>query len=127
MKRKAIEVAKAKNLPLPFSLAIETGNIVYLSGQPSMNLEDGKFIDGDFSQQFKQCLANLDEVLKEANLTRDNVIKCNVYLKDINDYKVMNGLYTEAFISPRPARTCIQAGALPMGAIVEIEYIACKE
>lgn len=127
MKRDAIIIEKAKNLPLPFSLAVKAGDTLYLSGQPSMSLENGEFIKGDFAAQFKQCLSNLDDVLNEAGLNRDNIIKCNVYLADINDYAIMNQLYKEAYAEPRPARTCIQAGALPMGAIVEVEYIAYKE
>lgn len=127
MIRKAIKVEKAKNMPLPFSLAIETENTIYLSGQPSMNLEDGKFIEGDFKAQFNQCLANLDEVLSAANLTRDNVIKCNVFLKNMSDYQIMNQLFKEAFSSPKPARTCIGVYELPMNALVEIEYIAYRK
>ena len=76
--------------------------------------------------QTKQVLANLGAVLKASDLTLDNVIKTTVFLADINDFAEINEIYEEAFGDNKPARSCVQAGALPKGALIEIEVIAVK-
>lgn len=124
MKRNNIIVEGTEKMPFPFSLAIEKDGTVYLSAQPSMNLEDGSFIAGDIEVQFNQCMNNLDRVLEAADLTRDNVLKCNIYLTDMDDYVRVNELFKAAFNSPHPARTCVAVAKLPLNAAIEIEMIA---
>ncbi|MDF9866733.1 2-iminobutanoate/2-iminopropanoate deaminase [Bacilli bacterium PM5-3] len=126
MTRKNIEIPSCKDMPFPFSLAIEKDGTYYLSAQPAMKLEDGSFVGGDIEAQFNQCMHNLDRVLEAASLTRDNVLKCNIYLTNMDDYAKMNELFRAAFVAPHPARTCVGVAALPLNASIEIEMIAHK-
>lgn len=93
MSRKAYLAKGCEACGFPFSHAAEAGGVVYLSGQPSMNLITSEFIDGTFKEQFKRCFSNLDEALKAAGLTRDDVVKCTVFLIDMRDFPKMNKLY----------------------------------
>ena len=124
MKRNNIIVEGSENMPFPFSLAVEKDGTVYLSAQPSMKLEDGSFVAGDIEVQFNQCMYNLDQVLAAAKLTRDNVLKCNIYLTNMKDYAKVNELFRNAFKAPHPARTCVAVAELPLTATIEIEMIA---
>ncbi len=79
---------------------------------------------GTFEQQFLKCFSNLDEALEAAGLTRDDVVKCTVFLTDMRDFPAMNKLYAQQFQAPYPARSCFSVTGLPMGAKVEVEMIA---
>ncbi|WP_066290024.1 RidA family protein [Bacillus sp. FJAT-29937] len=125
MARKAYE-AKSATASGPYSHAIDAGEFVYFSGQTAMNSISAKDLTGDIAEQTRQCFINLFEVLEEAGLTSDDVVKVNVYLTDMNHFAAMNEVYQTQFSSPFPARTCIAVLALPLGAEVEIEMIAKK-
>ena len=81
---------------------------------------------GDARSETKRVFENLRAILQAAGSSLDHVMKCNVYLRDINDFAAMNEVYKTYFSAPFPARTTIQAGALPGGIAVEIECIAKK-
>lgn len=124
MSKKVFNAVEGK---FPFSHAVEaSGKPVYISGQPSMDLATGKFVDGTFKEQFLQCFKNLDAVLKAAGLTRDDVVKCTVFLVDMRDYPEMNELYSQMFQKPFPSRSCFACAGLPLGTRVEIEMIAYR-
>lgn len=108
----------------PYSHAVESGDLVYLSGQTPLDSTTGKLVAGDISAQTKQCFANLRNVLMAAGLTMDEVIKVNVFLTDMANFSAMNSVYERQFSSPYPARTTIGVASLPLGADVEIEMIA---
>ena len=108
----------------PYSHAIESGSLVYLSGQTPIDSLTGKLVTGDISAQTEQCFNNLFSVLSSAGLTPDDVIKVNVFLTDMGNFNAMNAVYSAKFSSPYPARTTIGVAALPLGAEVEIEMIA---
>jgi len=108
----------------PYSHAVDAGGIVFLSGQTPKNTNSTDIKFGDIIGQTKQCFLNLFEVLKEAGLTPDDVVKVNVYLTDIKNFAEMNAVYETQFNKPYPARTTIAVVALPLGADVEIEMIA---
>ncbi|HYE80965.1 MAG TPA: Rid family detoxifying hydrolase [Clostridia bacterium] len=108
----------------PYSHAVESGELVYLSGQTPIDPKTGKIAEGDISVQTEQCFKNLFKVLNAAGLTPDDVIKVNVYLADMADFSAMNSVYSEQFSAPYPARTTIGVAALPIGARVEIEMVA---
>lgn len=124
MKKIVYNVPENTRMTFPFSHAAEADGVIYLSGQPSMNLATGEFIDGNFEEQFEQCFKNLETVLKAAELDNSNVIKCTVFLTDMRDFPLMNELYKKKFKNPYPARSCFSVTGLPMGAKVEIEMIA---
>jgi 2-iminobutanoate/2-iminopropanoate deaminase len=81
---------------------------------------------GDVRAETTQVFANINAILQAGGASLDDVVKCNVYLRDINDFAAMNEVYATIFRAPYPARTTIQAGALPGGISVEIECIARK-
>ena len=109
----------------PYCHAVEAGDFVFTSGQIGLDPQTQELKEG-VAAQTKQVLANLGAVLKASDLTLDNVIKTTVFLADINDFAEINEIYEEAFGDNKPARSCVQAGALPKGALIEIEVIAVK-
>ncbi len=108
----------------PLTPAIITDGFVYVSGQGALNLATGDYLKSDVRSETKQVFENIKTVLAAAGSSLDKVVKCNVYLRDINDFAAMNEVYRTYFEAPYPARTTIQAGALPLGFAVEIECIA---
>jgi 2-iminobutanoate/2-iminopropanoate deaminase len=110
----------------PYSQAIVDGDFIFVSGQGSINPETGSLELGDVRAETKRVFENLRAILEAAGSSLAHVLKCNVYLRDINDFAAMNEIYQTFFSAPFPARTTIQAGALPGGIAVEIECIAKK-
>lgn len=125
MFRKAITTDGAISVG-PYSQAVDSEGIVYFSGQTPLDPETGLIVSGTIKDQTKQSFKNLFNVLKTAGLTSDDVIKVNVYLTDMKNFKEMNEVYAEQFGTPYPARTTIGINELPLGALVEIEMIARK-
>lgn len=123
MARKAISAEGAVTVG-PYSHAIRTGRFLYLSGQTPLDPATGKLVEGDVQAQTAQCFRNLFAVLKAAGMTPEQVVKVNVFLTDMNDFKAMNEVYATQFEQPFPARTTIGVAALPLGARIEIEMIA---
>lgn len=111
----------------PYSHAVESDGFVYLSGQTPMDSNTGKIVEGDITAQTEQSFVNLFAVLKAAGLTSDDVIKVNVFLTDMSNFKSMNEIYAKKFNSPYPARTTIGVKELPLGALIEIEMIARRK
>jgi len=118
--------AKGATASGPYSHAVDAGELVYFSGQTAMNSVTEEDLTGNIAGQTKQCFLNLFDVLEATNLTADDVVKVNVYLTDMNNFKEMNAVYEAQFSKPYPARTCVAVLALPLGADVEIEMIAKK-
>ncbi len=104
----------------PFSPWRRIGQTIALSGQVGLG-DDGKLVEGGFGPELEQTLRNLSSVLADAGVTRDQVIKVNVYLVDIADWPALNGPYAAFFGASLPARTAFAVAALPLGARVEIE------
>lgn len=110
----------------PYSQALNSGNIVFVSGQIPINPETGTMAD-TIEEQATQSLKNVENILKAAGLSMKNVIKTSVFLSDLNDFVKVNEIYAKFFTEPFPARSCVQVAAIPKGAKVEIECIAIKE
>jgi 2-iminobutanoate/2-iminopropanoate deaminase len=127
MTRKAISSPDAPSPVGPYSPALVWENLVFISGQGPLNPKTGKRVEGDIAEQTRQVFSNLDALLVAAGSSRKNVLKVNVYLARIEDFGAMNEVYKEFFSETTfPARTTIQAGALPGGIGVEIDIIAFK-
>ncbi len=124
--RKAILTEKAPKPLGPYSQAIIEGDLIFVAGQGCTNPQTGKLELGDVRSETKRTFENVRAILDAAGSSLDDVTKCNVYLRDINDFAAMNEVYKAFFSAPFPARTTIQAGALPGGIAVEIECIARK-
>ncbi len=110
----------------PYSQAVIEGDFIFVAGQGPRDAETGKLELGDVVAETRNVFKNIRGILKAAGSDLDKVVKCNVYLKDIRDFSAMNEVYKTMFEPPYPARTTIQAGALPEGISVEIECIARK-
>jgi 2-iminobutanoate/2-iminopropanoate deaminase len=123
--KKAISTPKAKAIG-PYSMAIETGDLVFLSGQTPLDPATGKMAEGDIGAQAKQCLENLKSVLDAAGLTFAHVVKANIFLTSMGDFAAVNEVYKTYFKEPYPARSTVAVAALPMAARVEIEMIAAR-
>ena len=124
--RKAILTEKAPKPIGPYSQGIIEGDFIFVSGQGPINPQTGQRELGDVRSEVKRTFENLRAILEAAGSSLDHVVKCNVFLRDINDFAAMNEVYQAQFTAPFPARTTIQAGALPGGIAVEIECIAKK-
>lgn len=123
MARKALSAANAAAVG-PYSHGIDAGDFVYLSGQTPLDPATGRLVTGGIEAQTEQCFKNLFAVLAAGGLTSANVIKVNVYLTEMGNFKAMNEVYARQFQEPYPARTTIGVAALPLGASIEIEMIA---
>lgn len=108
----------------PYSQAIKANGFLFISGQLPVNMENGTIVDGGIEAQTHQCLKHIKAVLSCAGSSIDDVVKTTVYLKDMNDFAAMNGVYTTYFTQQYPARACVQVAKLPKDAMVEIEVIA---
>ena len=108
----------------PYSQAIKAGGMIFCSGQIPIDIATGEFVSDDVAEQTHQVLKNLDAVLTAAGSGLDKVVKTTVFLADMGDFAVMNGIYAEYFSDSKPARATVQAARLPRDARVEIDCIA---
>ena len=108
----------------PYSQAIRTGNIVFVSGQLPIIPETGAFPEGGVKEQTRQSLMNARAILQSEGLDLKDVVKTTVFLSEIADFGPMNEVYAEFFTAPYPARCAFAVKDLPKGALVEIEFIA---
>lgn len=115
MTRETINADKAPAAVGPYCHAVKTGNLVFTSGQLGLDPKEGTLPEG-VEAQADQALTNLNEVLKASGLSLDHVIKTTVFLNDINDFAAINAIYEKRFGDNKPARSCVEAGALPKGA-----------
>jgi 2-iminobutanoate/2-iminopropanoate deaminase len=122
--RQPIQTTGAPRAIGPYSQAIKTGNLVFCSGQIGLVPEAGKIVEGGIAAETERALMNLEAVLKEAGASLRHVVRTTVFLADMKDFEAMNEVYGKFFGDHRPARSTIQAGALPRGARVEIDVIA---
>ena len=111
---------------VPFSDAVQIGNLYFLTGQIGKNHNSGKLVDGGIETETEQTLKNIEAVLKHHNLNMTDVIKCTVILSDINNFNKMNRIYTTFFTDNLPARTTFAAD-LVAGAEIEIEVVAARK
>lgn len=126
MSKKAISTEKAPAAIGPYSQAIQTGDLLFISGQLGLNPETGKLAGDTVEEQCLQSFANIKAILAEAGLTMDNVVKCIVYLTNMGDFASVNKIYAEQFSAPFPARCAFAVSALPAGGVIEIEVTAAK-
>ena len=122
--RQAIATDKAPKAIGPYSQAVRMGNLLFCSGQIPLDPSSGHLVTGDIAVQTRQIFANLGAVLAEAGASFTHVARTTVYLADMNDFAAMNEVYGTFFGTPAPARSTIQAAALPRQARIEIDLIA---
>jgi len=124
MQRSIVSTANAPAAVGPYSQAIRIGDLVYTAGQIGLVPASGTIEGRTVEEQTHQVLRNLRAVLEAAGSGLDRVVKTTVFLADIKDFKAMNAVYATYFPVAPPARSAVQAAALPLGAMVEIEAIA---
>ena len=120
-----IETNKAPKALGPYSQAVEINGTYFFSGMLGINPETSE-MQVDCESQLIQIMENIDGVLEASNLTRKNIVKTTIFLKDLNDFSKINNTYESYFEAPYPARSCVEVARLPKDAKVEIEVIALK-
>jgi 2-iminobutanoate/2-iminopropanoate deaminase len=108
----------------PYSQAVKAGNVIYTSGQVSLDPKTGELVTGDFASQARRVFENLRAVLAAGGAEFRNVTKATVFLTDLANFGTLNSIYAEYFGDHKPARTTVQVAGLPKGAQVEIDLIA---
>jgi len=129
MTKKRIETNRAPAAIGPYCQAVSVGEWVYCSGQLALDPDDAQMVGGgDIEAETRQVLSNLGAVLEKAGASRGDVVKATVYLADMEEFSKMNQVYAVFFegLIP-PARATVQVAALPMGARVEIDFVAQVE
>ncbi|WQV52515.1 RidA family protein [Helicobacter pylori] len=124
--KEVIHSALAPKAIGPYSQAIATNDLVFVSGQLGIDATTGEFKGADIHSQTTQSMENIKAILKEANLGMDSVVKTTILLKSLDDFAVVNEIYGSYFTEPYPARATFQVVKLPKDALVEIEAIAIK-
>jgi 2-iminobutanoate/2-iminopropanoate deaminase len=124
MDKKVITSDKAPKAIGPYSVAIQAGSMVFTSGQLGLDPDTGNLVTGGIEAETRQSLTNIRQVLADAGSGLEQVVKTIVFLKDMAEFTKMNAVYAEFFPENPPARSTIQAAALPKGGAVEIEAVA---
>ena len=123
------KVINTKNAPKaigPYSQAILSGDTLYCSGQIAINPDTGNLVTENITTETNQVMKNISAVLKAADMTFDNVVKCSIFMIDMNDYSAVNQVYAKCFLENPPAREAVQVSVLPKNVNVEISIIAVK-
>lgn len=122
--KEAVQTEKAPAALGPYSQAIKTNNLVFVSGVLGLAPQTGKFISDSVEDQTEQVLKNMGEILKASGASYSSVVKTTIMLADLKDFNKVNEIYAKYFPSPAPARSTYQVAALPLDARIEIECIA---
>jgi 2-iminobutanoate/2-iminopropanoate deaminase len=109
----------------PYFQAVIFEGFIFVSGQIPIDPKSGKIIESTIQGQTRQVLENIEAILRAGNLSLENVVKTEIYLKDINDFQVVNSIYAEKFsYTTKPARQLMQVARLPLDSLIEISCIA---
>ena len=108
----------------PYSQAVKTGNTLYVSGQIPLDASTGQLINSGIADETDRVMNNISFILKAAGMDFSNVVKCSIFVTDMNDFAVVNETYEKYFDQSPPARETVEVSALPKGVHVEISCIA---
>ena len=123
--KKVISTTNAPAAIGPYSQAIEANGFVFASGQIPVNPETGEIPEG-IEAQAEQVMKNVKNLLEAAGTSVDQVVKTGVFIKNMDDFATINGIYAKYFAKDCPARSCVEVARLPKGGLIEIEAIAAK-
>ncbi|MDH3259861.1 MAG: RidA family protein [Acidimicrobiia bacterium] len=126
MPKRVLETPSAPGALGPYSVAVQAGDFVFVSGQVAIDPATGERAPDHVGAQAKQIMENLKAILGDAGLTLHDVAKTTIFLVDMNDFDTVNGVYGGYFDGEPPARSTVQVAALPGGFLVEIEVIAAR-
>ena len=124
MPKKHVHTPQAPKPIGPYSQAVIAGGLLFVSGQIPLDPQTGELVEGDIEVQTEQVLKNLMAILKEAKAGPEHVVKTTVFMRDLQEFPRMNEVYARYFGKEPPARSTVQAAALPRGVAVEIDVIA---
>ena len=122
--REAITTPDAPAAIGPYSQAVKSGTLLFLSGQIPLDPKTGNLVEGGIEPQTRQVFANIEAILTAAGATFDNVVSASVFLADMGEFAKMNEIYATYFSSPAPARATVQVARLPRDCRVEIQVTA---
>ncbi len=123
--RKIIKTDKSPAAIGTYSQGVASGGLVFTSGQIPLDPVTGKLVTGEFKDQVEQVLRNVSAVLEAGGSSLDRIIKLTVFLKDLRNFPMLNGVFMKYFAADAPARSTVQVSDLPMGVDVEIDAIGC--
>jgi 2-iminobutanoate/2-iminopropanoate deaminase len=122
-----IQTANAPRAIGPYSQGVCAGDLVFVSGQIPADPKTGEIVGGGVSEQAKQVFENIKAVLEAADCTMESVVKATVFLKNMDDFVTVNGIYGTYFNGAvLPARAAVEVSRLPKDILVEVEVVACK-
>lgn len=119
-----IHTSKAPAPIGPYSQAVKTGNLLFISGQIALDPQSGELVASDITSETKQVMKNIGAILSEAGMDFNSIVKTSIFLKDMNDFAKVNEIYGEYFKENPPARETVQVSRLPKDVNVEISIIA---
>ncbi|NHJ47660.1 MAG: RidA family protein [Asgard group archaeon] len=125
-KKEIISTDKAPAALGPYSQGVKAGSFIFVSGQIPINPLTGKLVEGSITDQTEQSLKNVQGIVEAAGASLSDVVKCTVFLKDMDTFSEMNEKYKEFFDKNPPARAAVEVARLPKDVKVEIEVIAVK-
>jgi 2-iminobutanoate/2-iminopropanoate deaminase len=120
------EIISTKNAPQaigPYSQAVKTGNLMFISGQIPLNPETGDLVSGSIEDEANQVLKNIKSICEAAGNSLEDIVKITIFLTDLDNFATVNEVMKEHFSEPYPARATIEVSGLPLGVNVEIEAI----
>lgn len=122
--KSTIEIPNAPSPVGPYSQAIKYNGLTIASGQIAIDPKTGILDTSSIENETHQILKNIDALLEAGNLKRDNILKCSIFLKDMNDFNKVNEIYGSFFNKPYPTRETVEVARLPKDANIEISFIA---
>jgi len=123
MEKQIISTESAPAAIGPYSQAVKVGDTIYVSGQIPLNPVTMEMVEGDFSAQATRVLMNLQAIAQASGGSLADMVKLNVYVTDLSNFKLLNDMMTDFFSKPYPSRAVVQVVALPKGALVEIDAV----
>ncbi len=124
--KKAISIPNAPAPVGPYSQAILSGNMLFVSGQVPINPTTGQLVNDSIEASTHQVMQNIHSLLTAAGFDWENVVKCSIFLKNLNDFSTVNAIYASYFEGIPPARETVEVARLPLDVQIEISCIAVK-
>jgi len=126
MSLKVLNTEKAPAAVGPYSQGMQAGNFIYISGQLPLDAETKEMVKENIELATRKSLENCKAIVEAAGATLNDVVKVEIFIKDMNEFAAMNGVYSEFFTDHKPARACVEVARLPLDAKIEIQMIAYK-
>ena len=123
-RRSIVKTADAPKAIGPYSQAVKTDTLVFVSGQLALDPATGNLVDSDIRKETRQAMNNLKNILTAAGSSLENVVKVTLFIKNMDDFAMINEVYGEFFPADPPARACVEVARLPKDAHFEVEAVA---